>query len=168
VTVNTWLEGIISERSKCFLPALPHFYLDDFAMFHQLTKYLLHFLNEHSTIPDTGATRIPLNTLLIDSDELVVITPYQRPTTSNARAHLSLWGIWSSSQLFALPLRTFYNSTSASLKFSLVRHPHSDFNFYTTSFFFYLLLMLVAKCLMHHRCLRGGHPERSWWLEGGE
>ena len=86
----TWLEAIVSERSKCFLPALPHFSLDAFAMFHQLTKYSLHFLKEYSTIPDTGTARIPLNTLLNDSEELVVITPYQRPSALNARAHLSL------------------------------------------------------------------------------
>ena len=86
----TWLEAIVSERSKCFLSALPYFSLDSFAMFHRLTKYSLHFLNEYSTIPDTGTTRIPLNTLLNDSEQLVVITPYRRPPTSNARAHLSL------------------------------------------------------------------------------
>jgi hypothetical protein len=55
-------------------------------------------------------------------------------------------------------LRTFCNSVSVSLNFSLVRHPHSDFNFCTTSFFFYCRHMLAAKCLMHHQCSRGGHP----------
>ena len=154
----TWLEAIVSERSKCFIPALPYFSLDAFAMFHRLTKYSLHFLNEYSTILDTGTAQIPLNTLLNDSKELVVIKPYQRPPASNARAHLSLWGIWSWSQLFALALRTFYNSASVSLNFSLVQHPHSDFNFCTTSFFFCLLHMLAAKCLMHHWCSRGGRP----------
>jgi hypothetical protein len=99
-----------------------------------------------------------LNTLLNDSKELIVITPYWRPPASNARAHLSLWGIWSSSQFFALALRTFYNSASVSSNFSFVRHPHSDFNFCTTSFFFCLLHMLATKCLMHHRCSRGGRP----------
>ena len=86
----TWLEAIVSERSKCFVPALPHLSLDAFAMFHQLTKYSLHFLNEYSTILDMGTARIPLNTLLNDSEELVVITLYQRPSASNARAYLSL------------------------------------------------------------------------------
>ena len=110
------------------------------------------------TIPNTGIARIPLNTMLNYFEQLVVITPYRRPPASNTRAQFSLSGIWSSSLVFALALRTFYNSTSVSLNFSLVRHPHSDFNFCTTSFFFCLLHMLVAKCLMHHRCSRGGHP----------
>jgi hypothetical protein len=73
----TWLEASISERSKCFLPALCYFSLDAFAMFHRLTNYSLHFLNEYSIIPNTGTARIPLNTLLKDSEELVVITSYR-------------------------------------------------------------------------------------------
>jgi hypothetical protein len=64
--------------------------LDILPMFHQFTKYSLHFQKEYSTIPDTGTARIPLNTLLNDFEELVVITPYLRPPVSNARAHLSL------------------------------------------------------------------------------
>ena len=72
----TWLEAIISERSKCFVPALPHFSLDAFDRFHRLIKYSLHFLNEYSTILDTGTAWIPLNTLFNDSEQLVVITPY--------------------------------------------------------------------------------------------
>ena len=79
----TWLEAIVFERSKCFLPALPHFSLDTFVVFHRLTKYSLHFLNEYSIIPDMGTTWIPLNTLLNDSKELVVITPYRRPEANS-------------------------------------------------------------------------------------
>jgi hypothetical protein len=61
-----------------------------FDMFYQFTKYSLHFMNEYSTIPNTGTTQISLNALLNDSEELVVITPYRRPPASNTRAHLSL------------------------------------------------------------------------------
>jgi hypothetical protein len=86
----TWFEAIISATSKYFLLAHPHFSLEWFAMFHWLTKYSLHFLNEYSTIPETGTARMPLKTLLNDSKEFMVMIPYLRPPPSNARAHLSL------------------------------------------------------------------------------
>jgi len=47
-------------------------------------------LNEYTTIPDIGTAWIPLNTLLNDSEELVVMTPYQRLPALNAGAHFTL------------------------------------------------------------------------------
>lgn len=88
-------------------------------MFQQfIIKYSLHFLNVYSTIPvhflnvystilDTRSAWIPLNTLLNNYEALFVITLYLRPPLSNATAHMSFYGIYSSIHLFALTFKHF-------------------------------------------------------------
>jgi hypothetical protein len=127
-----------SASFKCSCPAFPN--RPSLARFlyarsHLLIKYSLHFWKENSTIPDTGNDRTSVNTRLKDSDELVVMMSYLKPTSSYANAHKAFYSICSSNH--ALP--TWFNILSSSLIVSLkwcsVRTQHRAFTLSQTSFF---------------------------------